>query len=701
MRQHHRVAVVCGLSLSLAFASSGAEPPGPVTGEVRLANGRTASYAIHFDRNSIRASMRSGDSIIAATSSGALLRFDLPGLRLVRERVDPEPVTCLGAGEGGAVVAGYRDGRIVGVDPATLDVREMFRVADEPQWIGWAPAVHGRKAGLVVATQREEQRPRKTAIHDPAEGKTILVDDHVTAFLIDRRGWLWLGSDHGEWGGRITRLDLTTGKAEAVHLPQSDDLRHPAFLEGVYGFLERRDGQVWAFGGTMHMTIGSGYIARVDGPASRLLYKRRLQNVEGKAPDLLPPCLPITHMVEADVGLRVFSYDDVFRVDEALKDWRQAGRLEIAYRTGRPDAVGTYPSVVAVHPPARPGEPWALTTLADGCLTLEGEKAVPHGLAGQLGASDVRDVEETREGLLCLDEQDALPPWKLGAKGWEAASLEPPFEVDPQDEDAAELEKSTEGWRETRVLVEPGGDIVTVSNTDELGGTVTTARRVGGKSERIGRERLMLDVSSCFITPDGAIWNESDGTLRRFEDGRWRAVMEGLKGVGHGPLKAVHTQGPPWLLHDCRERGLWRLDHGPRGVGSRMVPVNLRENGNALRVEAAILGSRGPNSILLATDAGLRTYDMAGGTLAKVDQPDPPRPVVAMARDGLGRLWVVSKGGLAMLGPVSKGWEAFERVPGIGRGEVTSLVADPQHEDGIVAGLGVRGVGLVRLSAAR
>ncbi|WP_165221769.1 hypothetical protein [Aquisphaera insulae] len=688
------------LGMALVSASLGDEPPGPATGEVRLASGRAASYAIHFDRNSIRASVRSGDHLIAATSSGALLRFDLPGPRYVRERVDPEPITCLGTGEGGAVIAGYGDGRIVAVDPTTLDVREMFKVVDEPQWIGRAPAVKGRKAGLIVATHPSEWRSRKTTLHDVAEGKTITVEDRATAFLIDRQGRLWLGSDHGEWGGNVWRVDLVEGTVTGIMPPPSREPDRQSFWRGIYGFMERPDGQLWAHGGTMHMGSSDASIARIDGADPRLLYLCESTDDDGKFADPSMPSMPISHLVEADGSLRAFAYNGVFRGDDRLKNWRQDGTLELRYRWGRPDAVGAYPSVSSVHVPGRAGEPWILATLADGYVTLDGAKAVSRSVPGQLDTLDVREIRETRQGLVFFEGEGTHLPWILGPKGWEVARLVPPFEVDPNGDAATIAAEKEEGkWDQTQMIVDPRGNIITVSTTNRMNGTLTTTRWAGGKPMRIGRERSDLNLDFCFVTGDGTLWNALSGEFRRFEDGRWKLVAEGIDGASLTRLKGIGTQGPPWFLLERELRRPWRFEHGPHGENPRLIPLYLHEAGQRLRIEAAIPWIGGPGSVLLATDAGLRTYEPVGGTVAKVALPAPPGPILAVSRDGLGRLWIGRRDGLWLLEQASKSAEAVGRIPGMGRGEVTSLALDPQHKDGIVAGLGDRGVAFVRVPA--
>ncbi len=88
------------------------EPPRPPTGEVRLEGGRVVDYTIHFDRNSLQDSLHLGDGLIALTTLGSLLRFELPAVRLIREQIGVEDVTCLGRGEGDSLLAGLSDGRI-------------------------------------------------------------------------------------------------------------------------------------------------------------------------------------------------------------------------------------------------------------------------------------------------------------------------------------------------------------------------------------------------------------------------------------------------------------------------------------------------------------------------------------------------------------------------------------------------------------
>jgi hypothetical protein len=675
-------------------------PPKPPAGEVRLESGRVVDYTIHFDRNSLQASQRVGDGLIALTSSGTLLRFELPTLRLVRERIGSEEMTCLGRGEGEMVLAGLSDGRVCRVDPTTLDLTDVAKLPSEPHWLGWSKAAGNRPAGLVAETRRTKTLERDgerwddscSVIHDLVTGKTHALDFAATTSLLDSKGRLWLGFDKGEWGGGVTRLDLIHGTVTAIQPPPSRNPDRKAFWEGVYGFVELRDGQVWTFGGTSHMGFNSGFIIRIDGVEPRPLFTFEPPREEGKAPDPSLPMLPITHIVEEDGGLFVFSYSDVFRVDKTLSSWKTAATLEISYRWGRPDAVGAYPSVCAVHPPRRVGEPYVLATVGDGYVLLQGTKATSHALPGQLGASAVHEIKNTSEGTFFSEGDHRLPIWRLGTKGWEVASLAPPLEPDPAS-DAAAFEAEQKSWYETRVIVGTGGMIYTVSETAVSPGTRTTARRVDGKSERVGRETSSLIASASFMTADGTLWNAFYSELKRFENGLWKTLVKLPEGSNPSDLEPLNTNGPPWLL--LSDFGhLWRLEHGARGEDPRLTKVEIQEAGKAIEVHDAIPWSDG--TLLFATSAGLRAYVSATSKLSKVDLPEPAQPAVALARDGQGRLWLGGGNGLWMAEPGGKTLEAFDRVPWLGSSAVSALSPDPERKDGIIVALGPRGVAFVR-----
>ncbi len=699
------VLVVSLTALPVSF-SLGDEASGPVTGEVRLASGRAVNYAIHYDRNSLRESVRSGDSLIALTSSGALLRFELPAIRLVRERIDVAEITCLGRGEGETVLAGLSDGHICRVDPVTLALTDLAKLPTAPLWVGWRTASDKRPVGLVAVTTRSKQMIRDgqrvfrsvSVVHDFTTGLTHLHESEAgrmaTTFLLDRAGRLWLGADHGEWGGWVTRIDLSNGtnvKIKPPPDPAPDPEDGETQWDGVYGFIERHDGQILAFGGTSHFGMNSGFITRVDQAEPHRLFAFEPPLDRDKQPDLSRPRLPITHVVEEDKGLFVLSYSDVFRVDLGFTPWKKVATLEIAYRWGRRDAIGSYPSVRVVHPPKGAGGAYLFGTVGDGYVSLEGAKATAHSIAGQLGASRIDDIKNTSEGTFFFEYDDRLPCWRLGAQGWGIASLAPPMEPDPQSDFAAS-EKEMDEWYETHVLVSTDGMIYTVSGTGSSPGTRTTARRVNGKPERIGRETSSLNPGSSFMTDDGTLWNAFFGELKRFEKGRWDAVARLPESGGPSGLKPLNQNGSPWLLLN-RGHNLWRMDHGAKGENPGLSRIDVQEAGKTPRISDGIPWSAG--TILLATSVGLRKYDLTASRLSRVDLPEPSQPVTTLVRDRRGRLWLGGKG-LSLFDPATNALETLESVPAVGRNAVYALAPDPSREDGVIVALGPRGVAFVR-----
>ena len=235
------LAVFC--CLWLAAILRGDEWPRPPSGQVRLGGGRVVDYTIYFDRNSLRESLRVGDGLVGLTSSGVLLRFELPAVRLVRERIDDE-VACIGRGNGGAVLAGLPDGRVCRVDPAMLDLTDVAKLPTAPSWVGWCQAGENRPAGLVGVTRKtklvEQDGERWDApysvVHDLATAKTFALDHAATTILLDRKGRLWLGADNGEFGGHVSRIDLSTGtrSRRSSRLASTQTGPREASWDGIY-----------------------------------------------------------------------------------------------------------------------------------------------------------------------------------------------------------------------------------------------------------------------------------------------------------------------------------------------------------------------------------------------------------------------------------------------------------------------------------
>ena len=214
------LAILAALSLPARSIASNQSSSG-ASGSFRLASGLTAQYDYHFDRNAVRDCRRSGGSLIALSDSGNLLRFDLAALRLTREWFGPSPAACLAQRSNGELIVGIADGRVCRIDPESLTLTELTRLASKPAFIafraGDAPGDPTSSLVAVVEGMRQVKQAGRSydvphsIVHDLMKKKTYALEERATAFLLDGKNRLWLGTDRGEWGGSCSRVDLTAG----------------------------------------------------------------------------------------------------------------------------------------------------------------------------------------------------------------------------------------------------------------------------------------------------------------------------------------------------------------------------------------------------------------------------------------------------------------------------------------------------------
>jgi hypothetical protein len=585
----------------------------------------------------------------------------------------------------------------------------------------------------------------------------------ASAFLLDSKHRLWLGADRGEWGGWCCYVDLDAGKIHSILGLKVYETWPRELWLGVFGFAELRDGQVWAHGGTTHMGSTEGFIWRVDRGKAEELYRldneppkakarRKKEMAEAKRaekdeeeevlrlrrefkippevddpakepkpepedqpepePDPLPtdrPYLPITNVVE-DAGtgaIAVVSFSGIYRTDARLARWEKVHELKIRYRGGRPDSVGAYPSVRAVLPVERRGQAMGLlfATRLDGLIRLADGQETGQALPGQLDAEYVGRIENSAEGLLVVERSDEGHPGRFADGAWSRVSFAPPFAPAGPDAIEAQARPPLDHWYESTTLVNRDGSIVTISSSGWSPGTRTMSRWRDGKAQILGSEVSSLNPSTCFLTPDGGIWNADDGILSRFAEGRWvkaadfrwpRGVgREGWRGIGWG-LRAVHDAGPPWILHDHTNELLLRLAYGPGFKDPELTITPLIEAGQAqrLKVRDAIPWAKG--ELLLATDRGLRTLAIDGDKLAAPPLNNGGQVASHLARDGRGRLWLAGEG-LVVLEADRKTIHPLDELPMLGRSKIEALAADPADPDGVLAAIEGRGVVFVRV----
>ena len=272
-----RLAALLCLAALVPHPASAAEGSQASVGDVRLPSGLAAHYEYQYDRNALLDSRRAGDALIALTRAGGRLGFDVKTLKLAGEWFGPVAATCLGQGEGDAVLVGFEDGRVCRVDPTSLALDQVAKLPAKVQWVGaWKTA--GGRSGLVAVVEHVKwdgrygphTPTRSSTVHDLASGRAFPLRSkwlplgdghahelvlHATAILLDSRHRLWLGDALSDWGGWCFRVDLDEGRLVAVVGPVQHPEAGDASWEGLYGFVELPDGKVRAHGGSGHMGL--------------------------------------------------------------------------------------------------------------------------------------------------------------------------------------------------------------------------------------------------------------------------------------------------------------------------------------------------------------------------------------------------------------------------------------------------------------
>jgi hypothetical protein len=663
------------------------KPPEPVIGpewkvaeeSIALPAGLKAHAAYHFNRNALKAACLTDDGLLAVTDSGNLLRFDPKDLRLQQEIRPDAAVRSVIAAKGVGVLAADTDGRVYRVDPKTLKLTEFAKLPSVPQWMtGFRDASKQKDGVLAVAAGADEIEIHRLGFDRPSSEThkvpSLIHRGGTSVLFLDGKSRLWLGKDAGEWGGWCGFLDLgaKAGKVEAL----KDG--HPS---GVYGFVELPDGQVWAYGGTMHLGVNSGFIARVDrGKSERLALFGSLEREKADAPPKQPR-YPVTHIVPDPKGdgLLVFSYRDLFRVDAKLTNWKYLGAVELRYRWGRPDAVGSYPALRTVLAVGDKSGDLICTTARDGLLRIRDGKVTQFVVPGQIGDDRIRTLLPATGATLLAGGDDG-DVWRFTTGRWQATSL---FPSEPPSEHTS--------WYEHSLMLDTDRRPVALCRSNSSPGVFALTRLKDGKLETLASGLASFNASGGFSTPDGGYWCAEREKLLRLVDGKWKQAGKAPEQFLWG-LRVVGQSKPPWILH-CKD-SLYQLTPGKGAEDAELAPITLPAELGLVRDALALE----PGQILLACTFGLRLFDEKTG---KVSEPPfaPPRgsEVRALCKDGRGRTWLTGNGIWVV---DAKG--AVHDLGKLNRYGVVAHAIGPDAADptGVIVALGWRGVLVVRAEDA-
>jgi hypothetical protein len=551
-----------------------------------------ARWDYHFNRNAISASAAVGSSLVAITEAGHILRFDRRTLAPTGELHSARKASALGPATSEHVVVAFESGRIARLDVTRLELETLGSVPGVPVWVGAAPdgevvTVYGKRGVRPVTWSRAGLS--RYRVHWLASGKETNIS-HANAFLADSQGMLWLGADHGEWGGSLEVVDLRTREARKL-----EDVRN------VYGFAEPAPGDVWALGGVVHMWLYESSITRVSpsGKPQRLYFDSGT-TLSRDARQWLArerPHGPVTHVLSISGKLLVFGWGEIFETDRRLATFRRVTPLPLDQDPGRPDAVGSYPALRAVH--VEPDR-LLLATARNGYVSLKNRQATFHALPKQIVAS-AYSMFASKETLAVFGNPSSL--WSAG--GWKSVP--------------------TRNWQELErePAAPPGSDQALVESLAWRGlknrRTPTSGNGILGPSVPWDERTLLVRSGNgfCLLPNEGADFCEP-------------VVVPGVD--NEFANLTLDPTGRIW----ASGRGLWFLDERRQGVAMHpwlpfMADTDIHSFAIVENRLIFTLGLRGLATVDLADLKILRD----GETLPEIPEWDRPRAHEPKGTDGV------------------------------------------------------------------
>ena len=454
-------------------------------GTLAVDGGLSARYQHVFDRNAIADARRSGDVLIALTPGGLLMKLSLPGIELLDVAYPDAPITCLGTDVDGGILAADFDGGLHRLDTSTMALTRIASVGGRPVAVGAYRRGRGASPSYVAVTERR--------VHDLGTGRSWELEYRANRIRIhiDRSSRLWIGTDSGEWGGFVARVDLIPGELKVYPdcLSASDEAGRTYQLgqfrcDPVRGFTELDGGVMLAHGGLTHLSISRAWVARLDDAVVLDVFENEL-TARAEIRRSEKPREPITHILEHPTSdeLYVVAGGEVFRAN------RKLSRFRLAYKLHLDASVGRYPPVASA---AWRDDELFVSTAADGVLRLKAGQQFEHGFAGDLGAERIERIEASSDGVLFYDYDRV---WVQAAGDWSVKDLVP--RAGPKF-DVREL-SAYASWQLGHAFVDADGAVVSVSETNLSPGPRATIRwrgeaphalEHGARARRLSRARL-------------------------------------------------------------------------------------------------------------------------------------------------------------------------------------------------------------------
>jgi hypothetical protein len=358
------------------------------------------------------------------------------------------------------VLLGTEDGKIYSVDPASLSLKAVTTVQGRVVWLagGGSGKTQGDRIVAVVDNypevlplpgepfkeydarsarlERVVTRPYFVAVY--ANGKVQMLPFQLgknfsipNSYFLDGSNRLWLGTDKGEWGGECSYMDLRTGKVHAV----------AGDVSGVLGFLRSTDGRLFAYGGTPHLGMHTGYIAQITNEhlenvsqfesndwrqpvpekAQQIVsqLKKATPQTEVASPDDKPEA-PVHLMVESTdkAGFWIVSAHTLYRTDSRLSEWSKVLDLGGRWYGGRRYSVGNTPTVNRVIADKSKPDNLLVVMGRDGLERVSSASVEHLPFVGELESS-VIEIWKTSIGTVLLADDSDHTAWRAADDGWQ------------------------------------------------------------------------------------------------------------------------------------------------------------------------------------------------------------------------------------------------------------------------------------------
>lgn len=670
------ISAACGHAQANGPLSDSPAVAPPIQGTFNLPDGQPARYVYYFNHNGLADAVFSGQTLIALSESGNLLRFDSATLRLTGQAVVPERGTTLALDGQGKALVGTQTGHIYKVDSSSLALREVAPLAGKIVWLGSSRLLKGGGEEIVGVVDASEDAFPWPGESDKAYNRRgivaarrvtnpyyvfVLENGHKSIhplpaagnfplpghFLLDSADRLWMGWDNGEWGGECRYMNLSTGEIRKLG----------SEVNGVLGFLQAPDDRVLLYGGLDHLGFQSGYIGEVDSSGFRMLSqmeshddwrakpigtlpKEIADRIKAASHSELMPQGPIDLIIaDARGGFWISSEQTLFHADQSFENWEKIVGFGGRWIGGRWMSMGNTPTVNRLL--LDPTQPDRLIAVMgkDGVESITGAAVAAFRFEGQLEGSGL-DLWHTSFGTVMVGSFEGHSLWQLDADEWHRYSLFPDHPPSPD-----------RGWS----FAEPFGnedDIVSAFEQDDIGPGQAYLVRFDNERKAQVIDSWPGDMSqfdTVFVKTSGGVsLKVSEGVISLRDAGAWTKVGKSelesptdrrMMATGRHMIWLGRTNSADVFL-DAQFGDLFQLKHA-KGTAEEYRLIRFKTNGHA--APEGIFDAVPDNGdwLFLAAAHGLFSFNIQSGARHAVPRPRGGEDITSLCRDPSGRLWAV------------------------------------------------------------